>query len=139
MSAKGHCVMVDEPYSRLELAMDLRGLSPQDLAKAVGVNPQEVLRWQKDGIPETHLHAVTLRLCWPHTWFNLEPLQNRLIEVGVPITGQHCRWCAADAAYLCDEPMPDGGTCDRAVCRQHSTRVDKDQHRCPDHRAGGGR
>lgn len=139
MSHRVHCVQVEEPYSRLEMAMDLRGLSPQDLAKAVGVAPREVTRWQREGVPEAHLHAVSLRLGWPHRWFSLPPSAARLVVTGEPVPGISCRWCAADAPYLCDAPMPDGGTCDRPVCKKHAARVGNEQHRCPEHQSEGGR
>ncbi|MGI9279694.1 MAG: hypothetical protein ACR2PX_08685 [Endozoicomonas sp.] len=59
--------------------------------------------------------------------------------------GEHCRECGAVSDNLCDYPVGDGKTCDRAICNEHSRQVGVDLHYCPTHaklwdkfkRAGG--
>ena len=43
--------------------------------------------------------------------------------------------CMAPSGYLCDWPVRDGKTCDRALCGAHATPVGKNRHFCPEHHA----
>lgn len=43
--------------------------------------------------------------------------------------------CLGFGDYLCDHKMPEGGTCDRPLCKQHAKQVGPDEHLCPEHAA----
>jgi hypothetical protein len=47
--------------------------------------------------------------------------------------GPHCYGCSAPSDVLCDYPVGDGKTCDRAMCREHAHHVGRDVDYCPDH------
>jgi hypothetical protein len=47
--------------------------------------------------------------------------------------GPHCTECAAPSENLCDHPVGDDKTCDRALCDEHSKGVANDTHYCRDH------
>lgn len=46
---------------------------------------------------------------------------------------QHCADCIQVGDYLCDYPVGDGKTCDRAMCDTHAHEVGPDLHYCEAH------
>lgn len=49
--------------------------------------------------------------------------------------GDHCKDCGAVADNLCDFPVGEGLTCDRAICDEHSNVIGVDIHYCAGHYA----
>jgi len=47
--------------------------------------------------------------------------------------GERCADCGAVADNLCDFPVGDGKTCDRAICDEHSKLIGIDIHYCATH------
>lgn len=49
--------------------------------------------------------------------------------------GAHCADCAWVGDLLCDYPVGEGKTCDRAMCDDHAHEVGADIHYCAAHHA----
>jgi hypothetical protein len=47
--------------------------------------------------------------------------------------GPHCADCAGFGDYLCDYPVGNGKTCDRAMCDNHATEIAPEVHYCAGH------
>lgn len=47
--------------------------------------------------------------------------------------GPHCTQCAGVSDVLCDFPVGDGKTCDRALCKACAKKVAPDTDYCNDH------
>lgn len=47
--------------------------------------------------------------------------------------GPHCADCAGVGDILCDYPVGDGKTCDRAICSEHAVEIAPDLHYCKAH------
>lgn len=48
--------------------------------------------------------------------------------------GPHCADCSCVGDYLCDYPVGDNKTCDRAMCDDHAHVIGNDLHYCDTHR-----
>src|SRR5690625_3179175 len=75
------------------------------------------------------------RMGYTRTWEQyLAPRQRRsspLFMCGD--LGAHCADCADVGEFLCDYPVGDGKTCDRAMCHSHANEVAPEIHYCAAH------
>lgn len=47
--------------------------------------------------------------------------------------GPHCSDCSGFGDFLCDYPVGNGLTCDRAICVDHANEIGPDLHYCATH------
>lgn len=47
--------------------------------------------------------------------------------------GPHCADCSQLGEFLCDYPVGDGKTCDRAICEDHANEIAPEIHYCAGH------
>ena len=59
----------------------------------------------------------------------------RIFMCGENLELQNCADCTHVADYLCDYPVGDGKTCDRAMCDTHAHEIGPNLHYCDSHHA----
>lgn len=68
----------------------------------------------------------------PCQWVKLPGGGVAVVKYGA-LRRKRCRYCATDAAFLCDWPLETGKTCDRLLCGTHAHEVGTGRHCCPEH------